>query len=195
MPEKAWWISALQWALWGVAMTLVMGWLGKCRLRSRPAAEARRLVHPTSTLIIGLTCFILFSGFAIASALVLSNEPALWWALAVFVPLALLSAPAVSGFFLEAHEVSEEGLAFRNFLGARKHLRWSELGAVRYAPVMKWFRLETRSGTVARVSIMLMGLPEFAALLLRHAPHAAIDSATAEALRATAAGNPPSLWS
>jgi hypothetical protein len=49
---------------------------------------------------------------------------------------------------------------------------------VRYTPLMKWFRLETQSGNVARVSVMLMGLPEFAGLLLQNAPQGAIAAGT-----------------
>jgi hypothetical protein len=59
---------------------------------------------------------------------------------------------------------------------------------------MKWFRLETQSGDVARISAMLIGLPEFARLLLSHAQPHAIDAETLLILQATADGNPPSVW-
>jgi hypothetical protein len=65
---------------------------------------------------------------------------------------------------------------------------------VQYAPAMKWFRLETRAGSVARISIMMMGLPEFARVLLKSAPQAVIDAQTLDVLQATAAGHPPSVW-
>jgi hypothetical protein len=100
----------------------------------------------------------------------------------------------VYAYFIECHEVSDAGLDYRSFAGVRKHLQWSDLRAVQYAPAMKWFRLETRSGTVARISIMMMGLPEFARVLLQSAPQAAIDAKTLEVLRATASGHPPSVW-
>src|SRR5215510_14337052 len=170
MENRAWWIVPLQATLWVVVMSIVMGWLGRSRFRPRPASQANRLVHPPSTLIIGLLCFALFAGFAVVTN-VNPNERPPWWTTTVFVGFALLSAPAVSGFFLEEYEVSEEGIAGRSFTGVRKHLRWSDLRAVRYAPLMKWFRLETQSGTVARISVMLIGLPEFARLLLQGAPH------------------------
>jgi hypothetical protein len=67
----------------------------------------------------------------------------------------------VSGFFLQHHEVSEDGLAYRSMTGARKDLRWSDLKAVRYSPAKKSFRLETRAGDSARISAMLMGLPDW----------------------------------
>ena len=65
---------------------------------------------------------------------------------------------------------------------------------MQYAPVMKWFRLENSSGEVARISAMLVGLPEFARLLLRQAPPRAIEDATLPILQATADGDPPPVW-
>jgi len=59
---------------------------------------------------------------------------------------------------------------------------------------MKWFRLETRAGHVARVSVMFMGLAEFARILLQKAPDGTIDPGTMDVLRATAGGNPPPVW-
>jgi hypothetical protein len=191
--DQAWWITALQWGAWAIVMVLVMGWLGRSRLRARPAADARRLVHPPGVLIVGLVTFAVFAGFAVVSNVV-PNETSTWWTTVVFVAFALLGLALVSTFFLEQHDVSDEGVASRTFMGVRKQLRWSDLAAVRYAPSMKWFRLETASGTVARISVMLMGLPEFARVLLQHAPPAAIDAATLDVLRETAAGNPPSVW-
>ena len=57
-------------------------------------------------------------------------------------------------------------------------LRWSDLRAVRYAPLVKWFRLETHSGEVARISVMLTGVPDFARTLLARAPGGAVDADT-----------------
>ena len=193
MDNRPWWITPLQWTLWAVIMSIVMGWLGRSRFRARPASQANRLVHPLSTLIIGLLCFAFFAGLAIVSN-VIPNKTTTWWTTSVFVGFALLSAPMVTAFFLEEYEVSNEGIAGRSFTGVRKYLRWSDLRAVRYASSMKWFRLETQSGTVARISVMLMGLPDFARLLLQRASPGVIDAGTTEVLQDTAAGNPPSLW-
>ena len=55
--------------------------------------------------------------------------------------------------------------------------------------------LESQSGVVVRLSVMLMGLPVFATLLLARAPSDAIDPETRLILQATAEGNPPSVWS
>jgi hypothetical protein len=187
------WVSAVQWTIWGVVMALVMGWLARSRLKARPQSDARRLVHPATTLIIGLVVFLFFAGIAVISN-VFANKTTTWWTTSTFVGFALLALPILADYFLARHEVSEQGLSYGRLTGPRGYLRWSDLRRVRYAPVMKWFVLETRSGDVARISAMLMGLPEFARLLLAHAPAGTIEAETRPVLEATAAGNPPSVW-
>jgi hypothetical protein len=184
----------IQWALWSVVMALVMGWIGRSRFRARSRAETRTLRHPPSTLILGLVCFGFFAGIAIVSN-VYRNSTTTWWTTATFVGFALLSSLMIVDYVMARHEVSDEGLAYRSLLiGTRKYLRWSDLRSVRYAPGMKWFRLETRAGGVARISVMLMGLPEFARLLLEHAPGDAVEAGARPVLQATAEGQPPSVW-
>ena len=67
MTERTWWATAVQWTVWAILMSLVMGWLARSRRRPRPTSEQRNLVHPPSTLIIGLACFALFAGLAVVS--------------------------------------------------------------------------------------------------------------------------------
>jgi hypothetical protein len=144
-------------------------------------------------LILGAVCFLFFAGLAVVSNVV-PNETATWWTTAGFLGFAMLSVPLVVGYFTADYQVSEDGLAYRTLFGRRKYLRWSDLYRVSYAPAMKWFRLEARSKDVARVSSMLMGLPEFARLLLESTPAGAIEPAALPVLQATAQGNPPSIW-
>jgi hypothetical protein len=193
VSERPFWATILQWTLWGVVMSLVMGWLGKSRFRVRPTSDARRLYNPPSTLIVGALCFLLFAGLAVVSNVV-PNKTSTWWTTLIFAGFAMLSLPIVVSYFAADYRVSEDGLDYRTFFGTKKYLRWSELGDVRYATGMKWFRLETHSGVLARVSVMLMGLPEFARLLLEHTPHDVIESGALLILQETAKGNPPSVW-
>jgi hypothetical protein len=167
--DRPWWGIAAQWTLWALIMFVVMGWLAKSRLRARPVSDARRLRHPPSTLIVGGLSFVFWASIAVISNVV-PNKTTTWWTTAAFVAGAVLSIPLVVGYFRTDHHVSEDGLAYTKALGTRKYLRWSDVSSVRYAAAMKWFRLETRSGEVARISVMLMGLPQFAGLLLAHAP-------------------------
>jgi hypothetical protein len=174
-------------------MTLVMGWVARSRLKARPPNQSNRLVHPMSTLIIGIVCFVFFAGIAIISN-VFPNETVTWWTTTLFVGFAALAVPMIADYFLSRHEVSERGLSYGRLLGLRGTMTWSELRTVRYAPVMKWFRLEDRSGQVARISAMLLGLPQFARLLLKHSPPDTIDDNTRSILEATANGEPPPVW-
>jgi len=191
--RNEWWIHVIQWTLWGIVMALVMAWVARSRSKRRRGASALQLYHPPSTLIIGLVCLVFFAGIAILSN-VYPNPTVTWWTTAVFVGFAAMAAPMIADYFLARHHVSEEGLSYGRLAGRRGYLRWSDLRRVRYAPVMKWFRLETTSGEVARISAMLVGLPRFARLLLDHAPPDAIEPGTLPVLLDTADGNPPSVW-
>ncbi len=199
MSDKAWWVDAAQWTLWGVIMAVIMGWLEKSRLRRRPATQAGRLAHPPSTLIMGLICVGLFGSASALCAFIFSRVPPelktlMWLTTAGFIGFTALSSPMVINYFRAKHDVSPEGLSCGKWVGAHRFLRWSELRSVRYAPTLQWFRLETQDGSVARISAMLMGLPEFARLVLEHTPANAIDAKTLPVLQATAKGTLPSLW-
>jgi Bacterial PH domain len=175
-------------------MSLIMGWVARNRMRPRTAGCDQQLRHPVSTLIIGLAGFLLFAAIAVISN-VFANKTTSWWTTAVFVGFALLALPVVGDYFAARHEVSPEGLRYGRLIGAGGFLRWDELKSVRFSWSMKWFRLESQSGTVVRVSVMLMGLPVFAQLLLAHAPREAIEKDALPLLHSTAEGNPPSVWS
>src|SRR5712691_8582955 len=88
--------------------------LGRSKSFISTVCPSPRLVHPISTLVIGLVCLVLFAGAAIVSN-VFPNPTVTWWTTSIFVGFALLSVLVLSAFFLEDHEVSEDGLAFRNF--------------------------------------------------------------------------------
>jgi hypothetical protein len=183
----------LQWMLWGLLMSLVMGWVARSRSRPRPTGSAQHLQHPTSTLVIGVACFLFFAAIAIVSN-VFANATTSWKTTAVFVGFALLALPIVGDYFAARHEVSEEGLRYGRLLGSGGYMAWTELKTIRFSEAMKWFRLESQSGKVVRLSVMLMGLPRFAQLLLAHAPPQSIEKNTLPVLQTTAEGNPPSVW-
>jgi hypothetical protein len=193
MHERPWWSVALQWTVWFVLMTLVMGWLARSRTKPRAAAERNAMRHPVGLLICGLVGFGFFAALAVIT-LVTDNPTATGWVTAVFAFFALLSLPLVLMYVLERHQVTDQGLAWQSMLGRSGKLEWVNLERVRYNHGMKWFRLDTGSGEVVRISVMLMGLPEFAAALLEAAPLRAIDADTRQILRATVAGEPPSIW-
>jgi hypothetical protein len=185
--------SLVTMALWGLLMSVVISWIARSRERPRPAAAGQRLQHPISTLIIGLTGFLFFAAIAVVSN-VFANATTSWKTTAVFVGFALLALPILGDYFAARHEVSEEGLRYGQLFGSGGCMRWTDLKSIRFSAAMKWFRLESQSGKVIRLSVMLMGLPTFAKLLLAHAPRQSIESNTLGILQNTADGNPPSAW-
>lgn len=192
--RQEWWVPIVQWSLWGIVVAGVMGWVARSRLRARPPSQLRTLRHPPSTLVLGTLGALFFFGIAVASNTVGENASTTIWTTLVFVSLGLLSVPMIIDYFFARHAVSESGIEYGRMFGARGTLRWSEVRRVRFAPNMKWFVLERQSGRPVRISAMLMGLPEFAQLLLRHVPRERIDAAALPVIEATSEGHAPSVW-
>ncbi len=186
------WASGMQWALWFIIMSAVMGWLGRSRLKPRPASEAGLLRQPAAMLAVGVICVVFFAALAVLSGLFARD--ATWWTTTAFLAFAMMGAPIIADYYLGRHEVSDDGLDYGGMFGRRGSMRWGDVRAVRYGNMMKWFRLEDAHGNVARLSAMLIGLPEFARLALRHVPAEALDGATWDLLEQTANGNPPRIW-
>jgi hypothetical protein len=191
--SRSWWSVALQWAAWAVAMALVMGWLARSRMRARAGSGAPALRHPPGILAIGLVGFALFAGITVISN-VYPNRTTTWWTTAVFAGFALMNAVLIADYFRSRHALIEGGLDYGRLVGGRGRLRWADVTRVRYAPGMKWFKVETAAGRAARVSATMTGLPQFAEAVLRHVRPAAIEAETHAVLEATARGNPPPVW-
>jgi MFS family permease len=187
--ERSWWVLPLQGALFAVMMALCTGWVARSRMKRRTGAQAGNLVHTTSTFIIGSVGVILFTGLGLF--FVLHPDEGSWWMTAIVFGLAILGACTVACCFVEDLHVRSEGFDYRTILLRRDDIRWSDVTSVRYHHGMKWFRIESRTGKVARVSAMLMGLPEFARLALEHLPATTLDDETRALLQETADGNPP----
>ncbi|MGN7876962.1 PH domain-containing protein [Roseateles sp. 22389] len=192
--QDTWWQSLVQWTLWGAAMALVMGWVGRNRLKPRPEAEAQLLRHPISTLVIGVIGAVFFFGLAIISNTVGKNPTATVWTTLCFISLGLMSAPMILDYIYGRHQVSEDAIAYGRLLGRRGVMRWADVRRIRFSPGMKWFVLEDHQRTRVRVSAMLMGLPEFARLALAGVPPEALDDRTRTLLTETSLGRPPRVW-
>lgn len=193
MANRPWWTSTLQWAIWGVVMALVMGWLSLSRTHARPPEEQSLLRHPRSTIVVGVVC----SGFFLALAVLSSLFPGKDGSPAIsllFVGFACLGAPLIVEYYRVAHRLEEGGLRYTPLISSPRFMPWNNVKSVRYAPSLKWFRIEGRDGQIVRVSVMLMGLPEFARVLLSEVPESRIDPATRVLLEQTAQGHPPSVW-
>ena len=130
----------LQWMLWGLLMSLIMGWVARSRSRPGHVGSHPRLQHPTSTLVIGLAGFLLFTAIAVISN-VFANATTSWKTTTVFVGFALLALPILGDYFAARHEISEEGLRYGRLIGSGGYMPWTELKSVRFSEAMKWFRL------------------------------------------------------
>src|SRR4030095_7018465 len=130
------WPQAIRWGIWLLLMAVVMGWVARSRLRARPAADARRLAHPPSTLIIGVVVFALFAGITVVSN-IYANSTTSVFTTAVFVGFAALALWLGGGACLAGHD---EGMSHGSLTG-RRQFKWTEVSGVRYSPAMKWFRL------------------------------------------------------
>ncbi len=184
---------AVQWIVWSVLMALVMGWLARSRSRSRAASDAALLYHPTSTLIVGLVVGGLFLAIAVLSYLFPNNTGSLGISL-FFAGFALLGAVLVVEYFRVRLCLEPGGLTYQRLFGKGGRLRWNEVARIQYSQSAKWFRLVTNNSEVVRVSVMLVGLPEFARAVLDEVPPEKIDTGSKSVLEQTAAGHPPSLW-
>lgn len=193
MSDRPWWAPAIQWGVWLVIMSLVMAWVARGRLRSAPTQGGGALVHPPSTLIIGLVCAGLFLTIALLSALfpAKSGSPAVTL---FFVGFAALGLLMILEYRNGRHMLTEDGLQYGRMLGQTGALRWNEVRRLAYSESAKWFRIELANGRVVPVSAMLVGLPSFARAALDHVPPNAIDPNTQSVLEATAAGNLPRIW-
>jgi hypothetical protein len=163
-------------------------------MRKRADAELQTLRHPPSTLLIGVVGAVFFFGLAIISNTVGKNPTATIWTTLAFIAFGVASLPIVADYFFARHSVSESGIEYGRMFGQRGTLLWSDVRRVTFSSVMKWFVLELRSGTTVRISAMLMGLPEFARLVLLHVPTQCIEDETRTLLEQTRDGRPPSVW-
>lgn len=72
------WMSIIQWASIALLIPITLRWLARGRMKERNAEESRLLRLPKSVLVVGLTCFLVFSALAIASN-IFSNQTTTWW--------------------------------------------------------------------------------------------------------------------
>lgn len=186
------WAELVRVATGPLLISLVAGLVGASRRRARPQAEAGQLRHPASTLIVGLLGFALFAGLAVLS-LVFDNGsggPLVTGALLGFAALSLLM---VAEYQRVRFELTPEGMSYGRLLGARGSFRWRDITQLTFARTMRWYRIETSSGDVVRVSAMLTGLPEFARTVLAEVPSYAIEESALVLLQKTANGELPRL--
>jgi len=195
MPGRwSWWESIILCAIMGIVTAIVMGWLAKSRLRPRPESESRKLVYPPAYFSLGAGVFLFFAFLAIVSFLDLPDPKEGHFVSWLFAgAAALLGLPFILTYFFSHHEVSEEGMSFGRMFGKREALKWSEVVRVEYSAGLERFDIETRSREIFHVDSQLVGLPEFARLVLAHVSQFSIELHTLPILKATADGKLPEI--
>jgi len=192
--QRDWWIPIVQWTLWGIAMSIVMGWVARSRMKSRPDQPGADLRHSVSTLILGLIGLVFFAGIAVISNTIGKNSTTSVWTTLLFLFFALMSMAMVADYFMARHRLTQDGFEYAKLLGRRGEVRWADVRGVEYVTAMKWFKVKTKQGNTVRLSAMLMGLPAFAQQVLLHVSAEQIPEPTRSILVETANGNPPSIW-
>lgn len=97
-------------------------------------------------------------------------------------------------YFRGRHQITEGGLEYGRVFGSRGRMNWITVQSVRYVQWSKWFRVESHTGEVARVSSFVRDITEFARVVLANVPASAFDEQTAQILQETASGTPPPLY-
>jgi hypothetical protein len=190
MTTRSWWVYPLQWGLWFVAMTAVMGWLARSR-RAPAGADPAVLRYPASVLVIGAVATSLFGGLAILSLFSATGGLAV---AAMFLLFALAGAYLAIDYFIASFRVTEDGIQFRVPLQGRGMIEWGQIRLVGWSQLLKWFLIHTTDGRTIRLPVTLYGLPVVASALLTRIEAGRFTTVARTLLLETAAGNPPSPW-
>jgi len=182
----------LQWGLWALVMSLVMGWLAKARRAAAVTKGARVLTHPPTTLVVGIVCTGFFVLVAILAGIYASAESR--WTPYGFICFALLSAPLIVEALRVRHELTDEGIVYRALWTRHGMVAWAEVESAHWSPSMKWLALTTRDRRVLRFSGMLNGLDSLALALKERAPALHADKVTAKVLADACQGRLPRIW-
>jgi len=191
--EKYWWISVLQWFIWAIAVTLILGWMSRGRNRRPSPNETLTLVYPTSILVLGIVCVVFFSGLEIVS-IVFDNGTTSVLTHSVFLVGSGLGLYYILEFILVNHQVSDTGLDSRRSTGISQSIRWSDVTVVSHSNVLKWYKIKTSLGKTARISFWLIGQDEFANMVLKNVQPNVIDPQTKQILQSAAGGRLPDVW-
>lgn len=112
-----------------------------------------------------------------------------------FVAFGFLGVLLISWYFTDRHYLSSEGIRYNRLFGlAHDFMPWSAARKVTYSSMWRWFVLEDADGKKARISVMFMGLPEFAEHVLKYVPQEAVEPKVREMLRQIAGGHLPEVW-
>ncbi|HWZ64665.1 MAG TPA: hypothetical protein VNX02_16720 [Steroidobacteraceae bacterium] len=203
--DREWWVRLIPVAA-ALATSLITSLIAASRKRraraagaaagagilgpAAPSDQPKRLQYPPLVLVIGMLAFGLFAAAASLS-LVFDNGSGGPLVSAGFAALGVLGLLTLLEYARARHELTADGLEVGRLFGPRGSLRWRDVTHLSYSKGMRWFRIETAAGDVARISAMLMGLPELARAVLDQVPGYAIDAGTREVLEGCVQGALP----
>lgn len=192
MTGRPWWLYALQWAAWLVAMMLVAWGLARARKAARPSGTALVLVHPATTLIIGIVGIAFFGILSVVSAYYMDADE--WWVPVGFMGFVLVGAVTLGEAVRVRHELTDTGIAYQGLLRRYEQIHWNEIVYAHWSPTMKWLVVATIDGRVMRFSGMLNGLESLARTLAVRVPGLSVDEGTAQMLTNACEGRLPNVW-
>lgn len=186
-------VFTFQILFWFAAMAAISCWLGRSRLRPRPAAEARQLRQPVGILVISMVGLLMGAGAWFLSVFRPDGTQGLHTDV-IFGSFALLGLYLSADYANARHEVDDDGMHFGRAFGRGGSFTWSEVERVGFNRHMNWYRITLRCGATVRLYGTLRGLPEFARAVLRYVPVTRIDAATHAMLQEAARERLHPLW-
>jgi len=192
--QNEWWMEIVKWTLIGVVVVFFGRWFRRYGFRIRLSPDGTTLKQPLSFLIAGVVGFIFWGGFTVVSNTIGKNETTTIWSTTFFVFFALMSLVIIATYFFARHHLNREGLDYGKLHGQRGFIRWSDIREITYKPRMGWFRLQTETGSSIKISVTLLGLPEFAQHVLVKVDPERLNDLTRAVLTEIAAGKKPESW-
>ena len=183
--------TTVQWALWAVVMSVVLGLTARAWKKQASTYTGEELRHPKVILFVAVGTGAPFLAGTIAALLFAGKDR---WVALVFLAFAGLGAYLLWEYVVVRYTLSAEGFGYRTLRAGRGFGKWPEVSAVKWSQTSKWFRLELSGGRVVRVSVLMLGLDRLAAALIKNASGAVIDPDSRQVLEQCARGNPPSPW-
>jgi hypothetical protein len=193
MSSRPYWASILQWTLWFALMAGIYHVLDRARMKSAKSGDDTVMTYPRSAVVLSVIFLLLFAALT-ALIFFAPAGNSTGWAKVILALLLLATLHMTVDCFIGRYTLSDEGLRYVNVFSGERMFRWDELSSLKYAPHMRWFVLTSSQGHVARISVMMTGLPAFARLLMERARNVSIDPATIPILKQTARGELPSMW-
>ncbi len=150
------------------------------------------LHHPKRTLYFGGGAFAFFFLLAVGT-IALGSAPERWILVGFWAVFLLIATPMLLAYFRNRHELTDSEMKYGSTFGRGGRFRWSEVRRVDYQALHKRVRIEAENGRVAKVPIMLVGVPQFAQMVLTKVPTESIDPIARKALKWLVLGEVPPM--